>query len=41
MVEYITLEAEGVRRNNEQGICSKCSKEEDWSHILRCDGRKI
>jgi hypothetical protein len=30
----------GVRGNIEQGICPMCSKEEDWSHIFRCDETK-
>jgi hypothetical protein len=31
----------GVRRNSEWGISPICSKEEEWSHILRCEGTKI
>jgi hypothetical protein len=31
----------GVRRSNEQEICPRCSKEDDWSHILRCEGTEI
>jgi hypothetical protein len=31
----------GVRRNNEQRVCSMCSKEEDWGHVLRCEGTNI
>jgi hypothetical protein len=32
---------EGVRRKNERGICPICSKEENQSHILRCEGTLI
>jgi hypothetical protein len=31
----------GVRRNSEWGFSSICSKEEEWSHILRCERTKI
>jgi hypothetical protein len=30
----------GVTGNIERGICPMCSKEEDWSHIFRCDETK-
>jgi hypothetical protein len=30
----------GIRKNLENGICPKCRKEEEMSHILRCDGTK-
>jgi hypothetical protein len=31
----------GVRRNSEHWTCTMCSKEEDWSHIFGCEGKKI
>jgi hypothetical protein len=31
----------GIRKNVETGICSMCRKEEELSHILRCEGKKI
>jgi hypothetical protein len=31
----------GIRKNVEIGICPICSKEEELSHILRCDGTKM
>jgi hypothetical protein len=30
-----------VRKNVEIGICPICRKEEELSHILRCDGMKM
>jgi hypothetical protein len=41
VIENESLETEGVVRNSEQGICSVRSKEEGWSHILRCGRTKI
>jgi hypothetical protein len=41
MVENRGLGTEGVRKNNEQGLCPICDKEKSWSHILRCEGIKI
>jgi hypothetical protein len=35
------LEVEGIRKNVEFGICPTCRKEEELSHILRCDGTKM
>jgi hypothetical protein len=32
---------ERVRRKKEQGICPRCSREEDGSHILKHEGTKI
>jgi hypothetical protein len=31
----------GIRKNVEIGICPICRKEEELSHILRCDGTKM
>jgi hypothetical protein len=31
----------GIRKNVEIGICPICRKEEELSHILRCDGMKM
>jgi uncharacterized protein YprB with RNaseH-like and TPR domain len=30
----------GVRENTEHGMCPMCNKEEDWSHILSCEGTR-
>jgi hypothetical protein len=35
------LGVNGVRGNNEQGIFSICSKQEEWSHTLKCEGTRI
>jgi hypothetical protein len=40
-MKYGVCKLKGVRRNNEQGIYHIRSEEGDWSHILRCAGRKI
>jgi hypothetical protein len=31
----------GIRKNVEIGICTICRKEEELSHVLRCDGAKM
>jgi hypothetical protein len=31
----------GIRKNIEIGICPICRKEEELSHILRCDRTKM
>jgi hypothetical protein len=31
----------GIRKNVEIGICPICRKEEESSHIFRCDGTKM
>jgi hypothetical protein len=31
----------GIRKNVEIGICPICKKEEELSHVLRCDGTKM
>jgi hypothetical protein len=41
MVEEGILEIEGIRKNVKIGICPICRKEEELSHILRCDGTKM
>jgi hypothetical protein len=41
MVEDGHLEAEGMRRNIDKGVCPVCRKEEGGSHILQCEGTRV
>jgi hypothetical protein len=41
MVENMSWLLKEVRRHKEQGIYFICSKEEEWSHMLSCEGTKI
>jgi hypothetical protein len=40
-VENGSPETERGKENSEEGICPICSKEEEWNHVLRWEGRTI
>jgi hypothetical protein len=41
MVENRSLDTEKLKRNNEHGMWPIHSKEEEWYHILGCEGTKF